>query len=273
MKADYRSLARAALVRADAELDSQVDERLRYAAVELRSAMEALVYERLLLYEAELPAKELATWQPHQVFAVLLNIDEYADSSSSLSYGLQASPGSPPERLEYAGTDRALSTRELKTFYNKLSSYLHTPTVQQVRSGGTPSHGRMRTGCKEVRDIIAEVLASKVFCIDFKQVATLNCVECSSKIVCRMPRKVGESRDVECTNSTCSASYRVEPESESSTFWHPLREIVRCEGSGCAAKFGIWVRDVRPGYSWKCKQCGGTLAIVTGVTYTAPKPD
>lgn len=59
-KHHYRSIARAARIRAKEELDSLDDNRLRYAALELRTAMEALVYERVLVYEAELPEQELS---------------------------------------------------------------------------------------------------------------------------------------------------------------------------------------------------------------------
>ena len=63
-KPQFRPLARNALRRAIKELDSGDADRLPYAALELRKAMECLAYERLLLYRDELPEDKMAIWQP-----------------------------------------------------------------------------------------------------------------------------------------------------------------------------------------------------------------
>lgn len=268
MKPNYRSLARAALTRAEGELDSNNEHRVRYAALELRTAMEALVYERVLMYEDELSAADLAIWQPRQVFRVLLNIDEHADKTSSLSYGIQSSPGKPPEAMTCVGTDRVLSTRELKQYYDKLGSFLHAPTVQQASLPPSSPNEAMRQACSKVRDVVKDVLASQVFCINIKQISSIVCQECRSQVICRVPYKAGESREVECTK--CPASYLVTAEADNTTSWHPLRETIKCKGKDCSASFGIWTRDVQPGNTWQCSDCGGTLRLVISAQYIAP---
>ena len=60
LKHPYRSEARRARDRAAAELAASDDARLRYAALEFHTAIEALAYERVLLYEEDLPE---AGWQ------------------------------------------------------------------------------------------------------------------------------------------------------------------------------------------------------------------
>lgn len=267
MTIKYRAYAAASLSRADDELNSQADARVRYAALELRSAMEALVYDRLLLYEEELPAKELATWQPRKVFEVLLALDEHADSSSSLSYGIEPSPGVRPEFMTFAGTERVLSTRDLKKYYDKLGSFLHAPTVQQAREGSTLKPERMRTACAEVRAVIAEVLASPIFNINFKATSsTVVCTECSAKLVCRTPRNPGESRDVACTQ--CEASYRVTMDGESQPVWAPLQQEIKCGNPDCTRKVVVWQREIALGAWWTCKGCGGRNSLSLGVAYT-----
>ncbi len=76
---EYRDDARHAVDRAKAELESGDDERLKYAALELRMALESLIYDRALIYKDEFPPREYETWQPRKLLAVLLEIDENAD--------------------------------------------------------------------------------------------------------------------------------------------------------------------------------------------------
>lgn len=88
--------ARQATNRAIALLASGIDEQLRYAALELRFAMEALTYDRAQAYVQEIPPDEMATWQPDKVIKVLLKIDPTADSSYTLSIGEEPYPGGMP---------------------------------------------------------------------------------------------------------------------------------------------------------------------------------
>jgi hypothetical protein len=61
----FRSEAREALRRAKPLIDKAENlQQLRYAALDVRLAMEALTYSRAQAYEKELPSSEIATWQP-----------------------------------------------------------------------------------------------------------------------------------------------------------------------------------------------------------------
>jgi hypothetical protein len=62
----YRALARQALQKAKLELDSGDPDRLEYAALQLRKALEAVTYERAQLYGTESPGIDYRTWQPPQ---------------------------------------------------------------------------------------------------------------------------------------------------------------------------------------------------------------
>lgn len=55
---NYRSDARTHLTDAIEELAVGEDRRLKYAALELRMAMEAVTYDRALAYKDELPPAE-----------------------------------------------------------------------------------------------------------------------------------------------------------------------------------------------------------------------
>lgn len=63
---NFRQSAREAIVRAKEELATGNLHRLRYAALELRDAMEALTYDRALAFKDEIPPEEYKTWQPRK---------------------------------------------------------------------------------------------------------------------------------------------------------------------------------------------------------------
>jgi len=269
MKLDYRSVARTARTHAEQELAAKSDARIRYAALELRTAMEALVYERLLLYETELPEAELATWQPKRVFDVLLELDPNADQSSSLAMAEESSPGVQAGPFKHMGNERVISMKDLKKYYDRLGSYLHAPTVQQLRGGPSITPEQMRQRCQEVLGIIDGILSSPIWSVDFKTVSKMACAECAAAIVCRMPHKTDQGRIVNCTR--CKASYRVEPEEEMQVTWHPLQETLKCGGQDCTGTCVVWQREMEPGMHWLCKTCGGRNGFAIGIAYHLPQ--
>ena len=92
---NYRNYARKCLKRYEEELGNSDDERLKYAALELRMSMEALTYDRALAYKDEFPPAEYETWQPRKVMRVLLDIDPSADKDSSFAFGEEEEYGVP----------------------------------------------------------------------------------------------------------------------------------------------------------------------------------
>src|SRR5512133_2970098 len=89
---DYRDKARRALNRSKAELATNDDDRLPYAALELRFAMESITYERAQACKSDLPYREYSTWQPRKVVAVMADIDPSIMRSSTIRIGRQEEP-------------------------------------------------------------------------------------------------------------------------------------------------------------------------------------
>jgi len=111
----YRNDARAALKRARAELALGDNERIRYAALELREAMEALTYDRASAYSKELPSSAYDTWQPRRVMELLLEIDPNADKDSTLAVGLEETPGVSAPVMHSLGAEKVLNLGQLRS--------------------------------------------------------------------------------------------------------------------------------------------------------------
>lgn len=103
MNVSFRNEARRALERAKAELETMRQDRLKYAALELRMAMEALTYDRANAYKAEIPPSEYEAWQPRKVMLLLLDIDPDADKNSAISVGAEKEPGKPAKDMNFLG--------------------------------------------------------------------------------------------------------------------------------------------------------------------------
>lgn len=254
-KPSYRSAARASLKRAEAELTSGEDDRLRYAALELRMAIESLAYERVLKYRDELPKSALDIWQPRQVMDALLEIDPMADKTSTLSYAKESSPGVRSGPMRPLGTDRVISMKEIKKYYAKLDSYLHPPTIGQFEAGKVARPDRIRQRCEEVARIVQESLASTVHNVNLRQHATIECYRCDAPIIRRMP-PTGDSTEATCPS--CGARYsvtRTGVPSDRKVEWLPIGVDVPCPHPQCDEVSLLFEDEVRPGASWKCLGC------------------
>ena len=80
-KVDFRTRARDAFDRAREHLTSGAPGRLRYAALELRLALEAVSYGTAQAYSEELPESAYEQWQPPKLVELLLEQDPGADQS------------------------------------------------------------------------------------------------------------------------------------------------------------------------------------------------
>lgn len=216
---NYRSEARACLARAEAELKANDDQRLKYAALELRMAMEALTYDRAVAYKDEFPQSEYETWQPKKMMLVLLEIDPLADKDSTISFGKEKEYGKPAENMQLLGSERVLSMATLKKHYDALGSYLHLPTVKRFKSGELHDLRKLRSRCEEIANFIGEVLSSRVFNSTLGVFSTLDCDECGNKIRRRL--RGGNNGQILAKCNECPASYIITEKGDDGVVWRP----------------------------------------------------
>lgn len=149
LQEDYLRWAREALDRAKGLLADEDDAALRYAALELRHALEALVYENALRFSDELIGEDFAVWQPTRLLEQLLEIDPVADASLEILL-------KDPESGEWLslGHDRRISLRELKKPYFALGNHLHTPSIAQMKRKGAQKPTALRKRCHECIELV-----------------------------------------------------------------------------------------------------------------------
>jgi hypothetical protein len=86
---DFRHMARQSLARAKAELAANDSSRFRYAALELRDAMEALTYDRALAFQDDIPS----VGQRHPPSGVLETAAGAGDSHTARNRSSWSGPG------------------------------------------------------------------------------------------------------------------------------------------------------------------------------------
>lgn len=261
---DYRNEARKYLKRSKEEFGTGDQERLKYAALELRMAMEALTYDRARAYKNEFPPDEYETWQPIKVMSILVEIDPTADMASSLAVGREEVPGVPASEMTSMGSEKVLNMATLKKHYSALGSYLHVQSMKQALSGKPIDSGGMRSRCEEIIVFVEEILTSPVHNINFGIFSTVACMKCGKTIRKRMSEGQSEV-NVECFE--CRASYTLVDMKNGQVKWNPHQNEVGCGNRSCESKCFIWQNDMKIGGCWICSDCKGRNTFALGVRY------
>lgn len=266
---NLRHEARQALVRATAELACQDDFRIRYAALELRLAMEALTYDRAQAYRREIPPEEYETWQPRKVLGMLLEIDPDADRNSTLRLGVESEYGETPREMPIFGTETVLNLKTLKKHYDALGSYLHMPIGKQFASGNSPDFDKARRRCEEIAAMLDAVLTSSAFNVTLGNFAEIECARCGKPV---RKRLVSGKNSVDASCFHCGAGYAIhnEGEGDGQVQWEPQHQQFPCPTEGCDEKVLIWRDEFEVGTGWTCPACGRGWVICHGVR---PKDD
>lgn len=255
------------------ELDSGDDARLRYAALELRFAIEAIAYDKAQAYQKELPPKEYATWQPRKLMKVLIEIDPNADKASAISFGIEEEYGKPAKEMRFLGKEDPLTLANIKKHYDALGSYLHMPTLEQINKGIGTDNIKLRERCNTVIIIITEVLESRVFNITIGNFAEVSCSRCNAKIRRRIP--LGQSK-TEANCFECGAPYIVTDIGNSQVEWTRKGEHVPCPNPNlqCKEEFFLFADQIKPGTKLRCDGCGMGFRLFIGIeeVVAAPAP-
>lgn len=270
---DFRNSARQSLKRAESELNSDDPMHFRYAALELRYAMEALTYDRARAYKNEIPPEEYGTWQPRKLMLLLAEINPHAVKSSTISARLEEEYGkpAPAKNMKLLGTDHVLSISDIKEHYDAIGSYLHIPSLKQIENHGVHDYGKLKLRCEKIILLLQTVLSSPIWNATFGNFATLpQCMDESCKKPVRKRIPIGtQFIDAECFE--CKAEYKIVIGTEDKVTWEPKQVEVHCSTPSCNRKFRLWPKELVPGTRWKCSVCGVRNEI--GLWITESKKD
>ena len=256
----FRHHARESLRRARAELASGEEVRTKFAALELRMAIEAVTYERAQSYREEIPQAEYRTWQPKKVMQLLIDIEPNADKGSSLAFGLEEVPGVAAKEMTSLGAEQVFSLRAIKAHYDALGSFLHMPTLKQLEEAGEPDLAKLHKRCLTIIGLLDGVLSSPIFNINFGTFSSIPCMnpDCGKTVRRRLPAGQ-DALAVNCFE--CGMGYELTVAVEGQCVWRPVLEETPCPGPSCEVVFKVSPGELNPGRRLACHKCEGRFVI------------
>lgn len=266
---NFRDEAFRAARRARLELESDDDNRAKYAALELRFALEALTYDKALQYKDDFPPSEFETWQPRKVMATLLEIDPDADKDVTIAIGLQKGLGQPASDMQSLGSEKKLSLANLKAQYDALGNYLHAPSLKQVTSGTGQDIDRLRERCVDVLKCITEIEASPVWGTKFSNIGHAPCGRCGHEI--RRNLGVGQQGPWLAYCPGCKAPHDVSENEAGQIRFTPRQKEMIC--SSCKTVQYLWTDQVIVGNLFNCCECETKFQIVLALREITIHPE
>jgi len=261
MSDDYGFWPRAnqALTAARAELDSNDDARLPYAALHLRMAMEALIYERSHTLRELLPPEQIEAWQPRKVLNALLEVEPGADQGAMLWMGIEDTPGVESQNMQFMGGEHVLSRKTIKQ-YDALGAHLHLPTLKQFREGTVLNNESLRRRCEEIAAEVRKALFSPLRNLVAGRPVDFECRKCGSEVKRRLPLKAFDVRIV----CNCKAEYRAVGEAGKEIRFYPLTTNFPCPAGDCDQEKLFWQHEIEAGTEWECEKCHRQYALGLG---------
>ncbi|WAT84890.1 hypothetical protein [Delftia acidovorans] len=262
MKYQYGRDARSALERAKIEMSCGDIHRLRYAALELRMALECVTYERAQLYASEISPDECSTWQPGKLLAVLVEIEPDVNRSVVLRVRREATETAPVGDVVELGDDTVIPMRVIKNLHHALGNLLHTATMAQLSEGKAFNEKTAREKCEETVAALEKTLASKLRAT-FGEFRTFKCIDCDSMI----RRRVGlDGKTVVAKCYSCSATYDLVKTPDSDWQALPNKSSITCVQDECKHIFAVWTSELKVGGVWNCPACATAMKVGLNVS-------
>lgn len=234
-------------------LESNDDEQLSLAALELRRCLEAIVYEKLWVRKKWIPQDIARKWQPPQAFEALLALEPDAEYSATLAIAPETTPGvmAPAASFRVVGVDERPRLSWLKKTYNKLGSFLHVPSPFTQ-----PKARRSKQQREDLTSILGELerFIRNDISFSFENVVEFECHWCKTRVSAH-PRALEEKGEVQCWG--CNAKLLIERKGEE-FIQHPDISIATC--SDCQESIDVPTHLVTSGYQFSCT-CGCTLEV------------
>lgn len=237
-------------------LDKNDNQLLRYAVLEFRRCIEAVVYEKLWAYRDRIPLDAAKKWQPPQAFKALQLMEPNAASTAIIRIAKQNNIGEKVNgNFETTGIDVRPNTGWLNKTYNKIGSFLHAnwPFSHNV---SCKDPGELRGYLEKVASEL-EPLVKKSFTCTVARLVTFECSVCGSNIKANA-NGLEQAGEVFCINPECGSRYFVTKEGENLLFSLDACSV-KCQE--CQTIITLPRQKLHVGYDFSCPNCKSQYEI------------
>lgn len=228
---------------------------LRYAALEIRIAIERLFYKLLPAYREELPDDLLKRWQPKQIIDALIDCDPDIERDFTLIMA-EERPGGGHGPASIVGKYKAVNRKLLQQYYHKIGSYLHAPLDDKPRDPAkilsflNAAATRIEEYCRKTTVI--------------SNIATFHTVQCvCGRTIKRNARAVQIKPYIRCPNNQCRAVFDLLENDENKAEWKLRETEFVCPQCETSTFFGHHLID--SGVSFTCVGCHQKYIVRTGL--------
>lgn len=191
------------LERARELLEAGDEAAVRYACLEMRFAIEKIVYRKLSKLAEKIPPAIYRTWQPNKAMKLLLNFEPQADQNVKVAVSSVAEDGSPAGDWSDLGEARAFKLQWLNKYYNKLGGYLHASPLYEKKK---PAH-KVVCSLREILEELDYVAASSMV-MSFTITGNFPCEKCGTAIYFS-EEQIKAQAELECYNQACPVRYKI----------------------------------------------------------------
>ena len=203
----------------------------KYAALELRFAIEEVAYKKLAMRIKKIFPGEINNWQPGRVIKLLTElVDPHIKSDSQLFVGVEDEYGQQPSEMNFIGRTKGLDYNKLEKHWHKLGSYLHRkfPEIDSKGRVETTDSSISEQYAEEVISFIEEV--STHFDVFMSTCVNFTCTYCRDPII-KLESTVQDGSRVRCQNPNCGLEFVITKHQEQFSA-KPNEYFFPCEGCG-----------------------------------------
>lgn len=244
---DHRDAARSLFETGD-------DELLPASALRLRMSIECLAYEMLQALGDDVSPETMETWQPSRLIKELKEIDPRIDQDVTIRIGVEKVSGQPAEEMTELGTVARPSARWISKEWNALGSYLHAPTIRQIKAGQTLSFEKLRAKLEKVLPEVDRVLDANLFSINIRETIDVTC-DCGFMVKRRESLLV---KELKATCANCGAMLGAEQKDDG---WVFFRLFHNFDCPRCKKKNNFPAQKLKDGVVLTCGGCGALVGI------------
>lgn len=196
--------------------------------------------------------QELYVWQPRRLIKFLSReVEPFTDQNYTMEIFTKDPNGENSEEPIFSGRGRVLTAREISKFYDKLGSFLHSPTIAQIQSGTTNTLDKMESACEDLMVVIEEVLESTLFSSQSIETHTIKCHRCKKPVICYVPiGSLPKQLEVKC--NSCNLEFDVKIDEEGISLFTPIVCVGDCV---CGKKLAVYRSDFKEGETVECEDC------------------
>jgi hypothetical protein len=226
---------------------------LRYAALEMRMAIEQLFYALLPHYRDELPDDIVKQWQPRQIIDALIDCNPFIESHQQITIGPSGGGGGEPI---FKGTYKPVTRKLLRQYYHRLGSYLHASP-----DGSLINEAKLRATIAGALERVDEHCRETTVIANVGVFITVNCV-CGREIR-RNFLALSVNQSVRCPDPRCGAIFDlVAMGAPMQTTWSLRRQPYLCPS--CNGETPIGQHEIRAGAQITCEKCQAAAVLRVG---------